>query len=73
MKRLLLKGALVALFSFGATAALAGPACTFAYPRGYQVPKATKKNPLHMCVSGVFTSTWGPCVSRYNIQLEPND
>lgn len=73
MMRLLHTGALVALVSFGATAALAGPACTPVYPRGFSVPKATKKKPLMLCAGGDLSSTWGGCVSRYNIHLEQND
>jgi hypothetical protein len=65
MKRLMLTGALVALVSFGA--AHAGPACTEQYPRGYHVPKGTKKKPLRVCTGGDLQSTWGACVSRFYI------
>jgi hypothetical protein len=65
MKRLMLAGALVALVSFGA--AHAGPACTTYYPRGFTVPKGTKKKPLRVCTGGDLQSTWGKCVSRFYI------
>jgi hypothetical protein len=68
MKRLMLTGALVALVSFGAAnAALAGPACTIEYPRGFKLPKGTKKKPLRVCTGGDLQSTWGTCVSRFNV------
>lgn len=59
-------GALVALLSFGP--ALAGPSCTYDYPRGYHVPKGTKKKPLKLCTGGDLQTTWGAiCVSRRNV------
>lgn len=66
MKRLLLTGALVALFSFGATAALAGPRCTTSYPRGFKVHHGTKKHPLLFCTGGDIESTWGKCTLHYS-------
>lgn len=48
------------------TTAHAGPACTIEHPRGYHVPKGTKKKPLVLCTGGDLQSTWGTCVSRFN-------
>jgi hypothetical protein len=64
MLRRLVAGALVALVSI--SAANAGPACTTYYPRGFTVPKGTKKKPLRVCTGGDLQSTWGKCVSRYS-------
>jgi hypothetical protein len=67
MKRLMLTGALVALVSFGPVVANAGPSCTIDYPRGFKVPKGTKKKPLKICTGGDLQTTWGAvCVSRFN-------
>jgi hypothetical protein len=55
-------GALVALFSFGP--ALAGPMCTFDYPRGFHVNHGTKKHPLLVCSNGDLEYTWGKCTPR---------
>lgn len=66
MKRLI-TGALVALVSIWATAALAGPSCTLMYPRGYHVPHGTKQHPLRICVNGDLETTWGVCTSRIHI------
>jgi hypothetical protein len=57
-------GALAALVFI--SAANAGPACTEQYPRGFTVPKGTKKKPLRVCTGGDLQSTWGTCVSRYS-------
>jgi hypothetical protein len=65
MLRRLTAGALVALVSI--SAANAGPSCTIEYPRGYHVPKGTKKKPLKICTGGDLQSTWRICVSRFNI------
>lgn len=66
MKKLI-TGALVALVSIGATAALAGPSCTTRYPHGYHVPHGTKKKPLKLCTGGDLQTTWGEiCVPRYS-------
>lgn len=67
MKRLLLTtGALVALVSIWATAALAGPSCTIRYPRGFHVNHGTKKKPLKLCTGGDLQTTWGEiCTPRY--------
>lgn len=64
MLRRLTAGALVALVFISSAAA--GPACTIEYPRGYHVPKGTKKKPLVLCTGGDLQSTWGTCVSRFN-------
>lgn len=58
---------LLILLAFTATAANAGPSCTRNHPRGYQVPKGTKKKPLVLCTGGDLQSTWGKCVSRFNV------
>jgi hypothetical protein len=63
MLRRLTAGALVALVFIGT--AEAGPSCTIQYPRGYHVPKGTKKKPLRIC-KGDLQATWGACVSRYS-------
>jgi hypothetical protein len=64
MLRRLTAGALVALVFIGT--AEAGPSCTIEYPRGFKIPKGTKKKPLVLCTGGDLQSTWGTCVSRYS-------
>jgi hypothetical protein len=64
--RRLITGALVALVFIG-TAHASGPSCTIDYPRGFKVPKGTKKKPLKICTGGDLQTTWGAvCVSRFN-------
>lgn len=63
-----IKGALAALFLFVSPtaphlSAPVGPQCTAVYPRGYIVPKITKKHPV--CDNGIFGSTWRGCELRY--------
>lgn len=73
MLRRVTAGALVALVSIWATAAigaqaplLAGTSCTYDYPRGFKVPRGTKKKPLKICTGGDLQTTWGAvCVPRY--------
>lgn len=56
-------GALVALVAFGP--ADAGPSCTYDYPRGFTVPKGTKKKPLVICTGGELQTARGDvCVPR---------
>jgi hypothetical protein len=66
MLRRVTAGALVALV-FISSAASAGPSCTIEYPRGFKIPKGTKKKPLVLCTGGDLQTTWGAiCVSRFN-------
>jgi hypothetical protein len=71
-------GALVALVLFATPAqapsgnpanmpADEGPRCTVIYPRGFTVPKGTKKRPLSICTHGDLESTWRGCELRYSI------
>jgi hypothetical protein len=65
MLRRLTAGALVALVFISSAAA--GPSCTIEYPRGFKIPKGTKKKPLVLCTGGDLQTTWGAvCVSRFN-------
>jgi hypothetical protein len=61
-------GALVALGILAAPVAppapaAEGPQCTYVYPRGFKVPKITKKKPV--CKGGHIESTWRGCELRY--------
>jgi hypothetical protein len=65
MLRRVTAGALAALVLV--STAHAGPSCTTYYPRGFTVPKGTKKKPLRVCTGGDLQSTWGKCVSRFYV------
>lgn len=41
-----------------------GPQCTPRYPRGFKLPKGTKKKPLRLCINGDLEATWGKCLER---------
>lgn len=51
--------------SLCAPAAADGPRCTVEYPRGFKLPKSTKRKPVVICKNGDLEAAWGRCQLRY--------